>query len=527
MEQLASDRYGILDELGAGAMGKVYLAQDLLLNEKIALKILRRELLHDEQSQKRFLREISLTRKVTHPNVVRTYEAGRYLDQYFVSMEYVPGVTLKEYLHETPVPPDEAIHIFKQIADGLSAIHKEDIIHRDLKLTNIIITSDKLIKITDFGIARPKTSELTTQDDMLGTATHMAPEIWRGDEATKQADLYSLGVILYELLTGILPFNASSPMELMYSHLHVQPTPPKNVLDGCPEHLNKLALDLLEKDLDKRVRTIDDVLLRLGDTREKEIVPEPQVFQGFFLEPKTLDTDVPKIVPRINLAKASTTKTKLDWKTPLLFTFSLVTLSAISFFTLKSWGDFYVPFVRIGGLLTAYTWGVVAIYIASLIVSAPVGAIVYARFGIFSGLTNWLIFSCLPFIWGIISATIYFKENFTDSPSLIISLISDSTKYGIEYLVNLPMIHPPYQSYATMAVIGFCLSSIIVIRNRAVRDKVSVRFALLLLLSIPFVQYVKWPEYNLPIGPVSASLTVVTIVWSTLIILALRPINKN
>ncbi|GEM_PF-4427549 len=525
MEQLASDRYGILDELGAGAMGKVYLAQDLLLNEKIALKILRKELLNDEQSQKRFLREISLTRKVTHPNVVRTYEAGRYLDQYFVSMEYVPGVTLKEYLHETP--SDEAIHIFKQIAQGLSAIHKEDIIHRDLKLTNIIITPEKVIKITDFGIARPKTSELTTQDDMLGTATHMAPEIWRGDEATKQADLYSLGVILYELLTGILPFNASSPMELMYSHLHVQPTPPKNVLDGCPEHLNKLALDLLEKDLNKRVRTIDEVLLRLGDTVEKEIVPEPQVFQGFFLEPKTLDTDIPKIVPRINLIKASTPKTKLDWKTPLLFCLSFIALSAISFLTLKSWGDFYVQFVRIGGLLTAYTWGVIAIYFASLLVSAPVGAIISARFGIFSGLTNWLIYSCLPFIWGIISATLYFKENFTDSPSLIISLISDSTKYGIEYLVSLPIIQPPYGSYATLATIGFCLSSLIVFRNRAVRAKVSVTLVLLLLLTVPLLQHFEWPEYKLPIGPVSVGLTAISMFWSFGMVLGLRSSKRK
>lgn len=509
-------------------MGKVYLAQDLLLNEKVALKIIRKELLNDEQSQKRFLREISLTRKVTHPNVVRTYEAGDYLGQYYVSMEYIPGVTLKEYVKESPLSSSEAVLIFSQIIEGLGAIHEEEIIHRDLKLTNIIITPDKLIKITDFGIARPKKSELTTQEDMLGTATHMAPEIWRGEEATKQADLYSLGVILYELLTGILPFNASSPMELMYSHLHVNPTPPKRVIDTCPEYLNSLTLDLLRKDLNTRIRTIDEVRSRLIERAETQEYIEPQVMVGFFSEPKTLDKDLPKLVSRVKFEKTVKQKSSINfpWKTSILFILSLATFLGSAFYALSIWGEIYLPFVRIGGLLTAYTWGVVAIYIVSVLVCSPVGAIICARFGVISGIINWMVFSCLPFIWGIISATIYFKENFTDSPSLIISLISDSTKYGIEYLVSLPIIKQPYTFYSSLAGLVFCLSSIAIFINRAIRGKTSILLSLVVFCTAPLFQFISWPEYKLPMGPVSVKLGSALIVWFLIMAISLRVIKK-
>jgi serine/threonine protein kinase len=516
VELLATDRYGIIDELGSGAMGKVYLAQDLLLNERVAIKILRKDLLHDEQSQKRFLREISLTRKVTHPNVVRTFEAGLYSDQYFISMEFIPGVTLKDYLNENPLPSDEVLHIFSQIAKGLSAIHAEEIIHRDLKLTNIIVTPDKQVKITDFGIARPKTSELTTQDDMLGTATHMAPEIWKGDEATKQTDLYSLGVILYELVTGILPFNSSSPMELMYSHLHVKPTPPKNIVDNCPDFLNSLAVDLLEKERDKRISSIEEVLWRLENKVETETF-EPLVL---FSDPKTLDDDLPKIVPKIKMTNKERVKTRFSLKSPITFISSLVLFGSGSFYALKWLGDFYSQLVSLGGLLAAYVWGVGVIYLTGLLLSAPFGAIVSARFGILSGFTNWLAYSCLPFLWGLISATWYFKDNFVDAPSLIVSLISDATKRGVEYICSLPVIQSPYSS--EIAPIIFCFSTMIIFKNRAIRGKTNILLALLVFLSIGAYQFIPWPLYKMPMGPISVNLNIALVVWLTSVAVLLR-----
>lgn len=249
-------------------MGIVYLAFDNMLQEEVALKVLHQHLTKDEQSQKRFLREISLTRKVTHANVVRTFDAGIQGDVIYVSMEFVKGKPLKDFLCETPPSINESLRIFEEITWGLQAIHRAEIIHRDLKLSNILLDPDGSVKIADFGIARPKSSDLTTDDEMLGTATHMAPEIWRSDTITKQTDLYALGIIGYELFTNILPFPSASPMELMYHHIHSKPVDPRKVNESIPEGMSKLILQLLEKQPADRPGSAVDVLYQIDEIRK-------------------------------------------------------------------------------------------------------------------------------------------------------------------------------------------------------------------------------------------------------------------
>lgn len=271
---ISLERYRILSELGRGAMGVVYLAFDMMLQEEVALKVLHESLTKDEQSQKRFLREISLTRKVTHANVVRTFDAGIQGDMIYVSMEYIKGQPLKELLVHTPPSTNEALRIFEEITWGLQAIHKAEIIHRDLKLSNLLLDAEGTVKIADFGIARPKSSDLTTDDEMLGTATHMAPEIWKSDTITKQTDLYALGVIAYELFTHILPFPSASPMELMYHHIHTKPVDPRKVNDVIPEKLSKLILQLLEKQPADRPGSAVDVLYQIDEIRNGSVIDD-------------------------------------------------------------------------------------------------------------------------------------------------------------------------------------------------------------------------------------------------------------
>jgi len=261
-------RYSIERELGRGAMGTVYLAKDLMLGEVVALKVLNQDLLSDNETTARFIREISLTRKVTHGNVVRTFEAGKWGSQVFFTMEFIDGVSLKDKYKDALPPLADAVEIFAEISKGLLAIHKADIIHRDLKLSNIMMSHDGYVKITDFGIARPKSSELTGTQSMLGTATHMAPEIWRGDEVTKQTDIYALGVIGYELFCGILPFPSQTSMELMFHHIHKNPPSPMELNPEIPFHIASLLLQMMQKDPKDRPGSVIDVLYQLEGKAE-------------------------------------------------------------------------------------------------------------------------------------------------------------------------------------------------------------------------------------------------------------------
>lgn len=245
---LVAGRYRIEKTLGTGGMGSVYLAADEVLDgEKVAIKILHPDLIGEERQTQRFLREVQLMRRVNHPNVVRTFDFGTDDSAVYFTMEYVPGQPLEDMIQSQDLPLEAIPHLIEQICLGLEAIHAANIIHRDLKPANIIVLDDGTAKITDFGVARPEYSNLTAHNEIIGSALYIAPEVWLGTELTHRVDLYSLGVLLYELTTGVLPFEGDSTAALMRLHLEYEPPPPKSLNADIPVWLNKLILRLISK----------------------------------------------------------------------------------------------------------------------------------------------------------------------------------------------------------------------------------------------------------------------------------------
>ena len=269
-EGLFAGRYKIGRVLGSGGMGTVYLAQDTVLGgEEVALKILHLDRVADESHVQRFLREVQLTRRVTHPNVVRTFELGQEGEKLFFTMEVVHGTTLKEYAKQNEIEPHEVARLLAEISKGLHAIHEQGVVHRDLKLSNVMVTESGAVKIADFGVARPEVSDLTCTDEIVGSATHMSPEVWKGNPITAATDLYSLGIMAYELLTRQLPFEAQSCHEMMWKHINATPKHPIEICPEMPLWLDQLVIRLLAKDPANRFATahalVEEIAHHLGD----------------------------------------------------------------------------------------------------------------------------------------------------------------------------------------------------------------------------------------------------------------------
>ncbi|MBX7136454.1 MAG: serine/threonine protein kinase [Oligoflexia bacterium] len=257
-------------------MGRVYLAKDTLLeNEVVALKVLHGDLSRDEKHSKRFLREVQLARKVSHPNIVRTFDAGTVGGQLYFTMEYAPGQSLKERLQFGALGAAEVCRILIEILGGLGAIHSCGIIHRDLKPANVILGENGSVKIADFGIARNGVSDLTGHNELVGSIAYLAPELWKGREVSNSADLYALGIMAYEMLTGELPFEAEVAATMMCKHLEDKPVPPAERVPGVPGWLNALILKLLEKDPAKRPQSAGE-LKKLIDSALKTDAATPE-----------------------------------------------------------------------------------------------------------------------------------------------------------------------------------------------------------------------------------------------------------
>ena len=248
-----ADRYLIKAILGQGGMGMVYLAEDLSLDHlPVALKILHQELATDERQTSRFMREVTLTRQVTHPNVLRTYEFGSVNGRLFFTMEYAAGKTLEELITPEPLTSDQTLQVLLELCLGLQAIHEAGITHRDLKPGNVIITTQGTLKIGDFGVARPLQSKLTLHTEVVGSAHYMAPEVWLGKEVSSRTDIYSVGVLAYELLCGIPPFDGDSAAEIMCKHLELAPVPPLELDPNIPPELSRIINWCLAKEQQDR-----------------------------------------------------------------------------------------------------------------------------------------------------------------------------------------------------------------------------------------------------------------------------------
>ena len=219
--QKINDRYEIIKTIGEGGMANVYLANDTILDRKVAIKVLRGDLSNDEKFIRRFQREALSVSNLSHPNIVEVYDVGEEDGQYYIVMEYIEGKTLKQLLkkRETLTLP-EVIDIMLQLTDGLAHAHESYIIHRDIKPQNIMILDNGLVKITDFGIAMAlNATQLTQTNSVMGSVHYLPPEQANGKSATVKSDIYSLGILMYELITGSVPFKGDNAVEIALKHM--------------------------------------------------------------------------------------------------------------------------------------------------------------------------------------------------------------------------------------------------------------------------------------------------------------------
>jgi serine/threonine protein kinase/tetratricopeptide (TPR) repeat protein len=274
-------RYQIIEEIGKGGMGRVYKVHDTKIKEKIALKLIKPEIAKDKKTIGRFNNELRLARKIRHKNVCQMFDLGEEKGTQFITMEFVPGQDLKGLIRQTgQLAVGTTINLAMKICDGLTEAHKLGIVHRDLKPSNIMIDKEGDVRIMDFGIARSLEAKgITGAGVMIGTPEYMSPEQVEGKDVDQRSDIYSLGVILYELVTGRVPFEGDTPFTIGVKHKSEMPASPKEINPQIPDDLNNVILKCLEKDKEKRYQNAGEVCSELKNIEEgiplaERIVPE-------------------------------------------------------------------------------------------------------------------------------------------------------------------------------------------------------------------------------------------------------------
>jgi len=262
---LFAGRYEIIEELGAGGMGRVYRAFDKKIDEEVALKLLKPAIAADKRIVERFRNELKIARKIRHANVCGMFDLGEEGETLFISMEYVRGEDLSSLIRRTEkLTAGKAVLIARQVAEGLGEAHKLGVVHRDLKPGNIMVDKEGNAKIMDFGIARSQTLPGTTAEGVIiGTPEYMSPEQVEGKPADQRSDIYSMGIILYEMVTGRPPFAGDTPFSIAYKHRHEEPEDPRKLNPHVPDALNRVILRCLEKDREARYQTAQELLADL------------------------------------------------------------------------------------------------------------------------------------------------------------------------------------------------------------------------------------------------------------------------
>ncbi|HUU38934.1 MAG TPA: protein kinase [Candidatus Desulfaltia sp.] len=264
-------RYLVIEELGKGGMGKVYKVLDQEINERVSLKLIKPEIAADRETIERFQNEIKIARRITHKNICRMYHLGREKDTFYITMEYIQGENLKKMIKMTKgMSLGTALSIAQQVCQGLAEAHRLGIVHRDLKPQNIMLDEDGGVRVMDFGIASSvETKGATLPGMMIGTPEYMSPEQIDGGQVDARSDIYSLGIILYEMLTGKTPFSGDTPWSVVLKQKNDAPHDPREINPEIPESMSRVILRCLEKQKEKRYQSAEELLAELQNIKEE------------------------------------------------------------------------------------------------------------------------------------------------------------------------------------------------------------------------------------------------------------------
>ncbi|MEH7110878.1 Stk1 family PASTA domain-containing Ser/Thr kinase [Neobacillus niacini] len=289
-----SGRYKVLEMIGGGGMANVYLAHDMILDRDVAVKMLRLDFANDEEFIRRFRREAQSATSLAHPNIVNIYDVGEEDDLYYIVMEYVEGQTLKQYIQQnSPLQVEKTIEIMKQLTSAITHAHQNHIVHRDIKPQNILVDRFSNVKITDFGIAMALSATSITQtNSVLGSVHYLSPEQARGGMANKKSDIYSLGIVMFELLTGRLPFSGESAVSIALKHLQSETPSVRRWNPTIPQSVENIVLKATAKDSFHRYNSVDEMENDLRTALDSERINEAK-----FAIP--IDDEATKAIPVI------------------------------------------------------------------------------------------------------------------------------------------------------------------------------------------------------------------------------------
>jgi beta-lactam-binding protein with PASTA domain/predicted Ser/Thr protein kinase len=276
--ELVDGRYNVLKRIGSGGMADVYCAEDQQLGRRVALKVLYRRFAEDQEFVERFRREASAAAGLQHPNVVQVFDRGSWDGTYYIAMEFLEGRSLKELVREEgPLAPTLAVDLTIQVLRAARFAHKRGIIHRDIKPHNVIVDAEGRVKVTDFGIARAGASDMTETGAIMGTAAYLSPEQAQGHAVSASSDLYSIGILLFELLTGRVPFEADSAVTIALKQVSEEPVPPRALVPAISPELEDVVLRALQKDPAQRYTDADQFIEALETVRD--LPPQPDAIQ--------------------------------------------------------------------------------------------------------------------------------------------------------------------------------------------------------------------------------------------------------
>ncbi len=333
--QKINDRYEIIKTIGEGGMANVYLANDTILDRKVAIKVLRGDLSNDEKFIRRFKREALSVSNLSHPNIVEVYDVGEEDGNYYIVMEYIDGKTLKQLLQKRgALTLTEVIDIMCQLTDGLAHAHEAYIIHRDIKPQNIMIEDNGLVKITDFGIAMALNStQLTQTNSVMGSVHYLPPEQANGKGSTVKSDIYSLGILMYELLTGSVPFKGDTAVEIALKHMKEKIPSIRKQNPTIPQSVENIVLKATAKNPKNRYDTVrdmyNDLKTAMDRDNEKRLVyeyPENDLEETKVITP-IVKENKKTIIDKPDEEEGETTKTKSDKnKLPIILSIVLLTV---------------------------------------------------------------------------------------------------------------------------------------------------------------------------------------------------------